>query len=112
MRFSVFSTVIEEIGEDGPYYPEVFQVCAVGETGRRWVHLQQYRDEFKCFDRVYHAEKDWKDNFFTPANSPNWNEIDPVYGSLAYQKRGQEQIEIAREYELEFGPGSSLRDGI
>lgn len=113
---------VTEDGEDD--IARAFYVVAEDASGRRWAHSSSYvahrRDAevaeacaVRLRDRVAEAVAEGR----SPDFDSHWNEIDPAYGSEAYQGldglgyfRARERFEAFEAGERGVGFGSELAD--
>jgi len=97
---------VQEIGEDGPFTSQRFNVEAVYPDGRRFHHFKAYRsidDAAALAGRIERAVFNGECN---PADSEYWNRGFDVYGSEAYQRNGGEHELQKADVEAEYGPGT------
>ena len=74
--------------EDGVFYATSYQVHLVSDSGRRWEHEHNFdtaQDAEKLAARVNAALEAGR-----KIRRKHWLEIDPVYGSDAYDRQGIE----------------------
>jgi hypothetical protein len=77
----------------GDIIREVFYVLAENMQGRRWAHTFGSEDRARVERLVVRIRRAWRDGF--PLNLELWNEVDPAYGSPAYEQA--EPKIVARE---------------